>query len=252
MSSSTPSSSGRSSPAPRSDASSATSAGAVPIPGNSKSGSSQQQQQQQQQQGGSPFESGAFGQRRGSAPASAFLAPRFWNAATSTGGAPGGIMSYAHGAYGTSPNSSGHHHHHHHHHQQAPGATFDVNGVPRRTSFGHSLTGGRLSALAALGMAPMQSPPIQSSGLPPATSKPRGTAASPERKMSSSSSSATEVLPPLSASSTPISSPALKSTKSTTDVPTANAANRRKDRVFFLPGPDGLCVESRRRRPSEA
>ncbi|CEH12810.1 hypothetical protein CBOM_00772 [Ceraceosorus bombacis] len=249
MSSSTPSSSGRSSPAPRSDASSATSAGAVPIPGNSKSGSSQQQQQQQQHSG-SPFESGAFGQRRGSAPASAFLAPRFWNAATSTGGAPGGIMSYAHGAYGTSPNSSGHHHHHH---QQAPGSAFD--GVPRRTSFGHSLTGGRLSALAALGMAPMQSPPIQSSGLPPATSKPRGTATFPEQKMSSSSSSsssATEVLPPSSASSTPISSPALKSTKSTTDVPTANAANRRKDRVFFLPGPDGLCVESRRRRPSEA
>lgn len=228
MSLSTPSSSGRSSPAPRSDASSSTSAGAVPIPGNSKSDSTTHQQQGTNPSS-SPFGSGAFGQRRGSAPASAFLAPRFnWSAATSGAGAPGGITSYAHGAYGTSPS------------QQSSSTAFDANGVPRRTSFGHSLTGGRLSALAALGMAPMHSPPVQSTG-PPQT----GT-------LSKTTSINSEVLPPLSASSTPVSSPALKSTKSTPDVSTTGTASRRKDRVFFLPGPDGLCVESRRRRPSEA
>jgi hypothetical protein len=101
---------------------------------------------------------------------------------------------------------------------------------PRRTSFGTSLAGGngRLAALSALSMQP------RSPGPAPVLAKP------PAREATSSA-------PP-----TPVQQTQPVVQQQQKQQPQQQPQQQRKQNICFLPGPDGLCVESRRRRGSDA
>lgn len=111
------------------------------------------------------------------------------------------------------------------HGEAGPPAFFSI---PRRTSFGAALGGGsRFSALSTLGMGP--STPIHTNPTDP--HKPPLTKAHTTHGESAVAS----------ADSTPIPS-----------APSSPAAKQRRKRsICYLPGPDGLCVESRGGRRSE-
>lgn len=179
--------------------------------------------------------------RRSSTPAQSFLAPRFWAQPSSS-----------------SSSSSGTHH--------------DTSSFPRRTSFGTTFSnGGRLSALSALGMSPHTNPALYGFPNTNTTSNSNntgnntrpGTLQQQQQQQSRDGSQSRDLSP--ANSNQRIKSPfarggnfdnhALSTSADSTptpSVPSSPIQRSQKRTVSILPGPDGLCVESRGRRRSEA
>ncbi|PWN91613.1 hypothetical protein FA10DRAFT_265463 [Acaromyces ingoldii] len=219
-------SSGRSTP---SDMTTSSSLGTSPSSSSSHASTSSQtygfqQQQQQQQQW----------KRRSSTPTSSFLAPQFWKAA-------------AQGAQSPQPHD-------------AAGAGGGFASLPRRTSFGTAFGaggGGRLSALSALGMSPSsfstslhQVPEwqLQKSHMQQQQQQQQPSSAS--SSFSDSNVGSGGKIQQSDAVRSGSSTPTPAASQPTSPAPTPKTQARRN--VCYLPGPDGLCVESRNRRRSEA
>lgn len=116
----------------------------------------------------------------------------------------------------------------------APHNTF-IN-LPRRTSFGTVLGGNRLGALTALGISPTS--PFQGTKTPTQSS---GEVNPFDLTKKSSSGGLAQEGALSSADSTPAPS-----------MPSSPVQKPQKTRTVYLPGPDGICVESRPRRRSDA
>lgn len=180
--------------------------------------------------------------RRSSTPAQAFLTPRFWANNQGNSNVP---AQPAH-ANEASP----------------------FNSLPRRTSFGMAFgNGGRLSALSALGMSPSNNPALYgypSTSRPPLQSSVSGPypmqqhqphvpvstrGSSQDRDVSPSSMAAQQTARMRTLNESAVATPDSTPTPS---VPSSPVQKPQKRSVCYLPGPDGLYVESRGRRRSEA
>lgn len=152
--------------------------------------------------------------------------------------------------------------------------TYDQSGglgsLPRRTSFGTAFSnGGRLSALSALGLGPSGNPALY--GLSNNTNSNQESSRSrqqsnpgPQKSSLNSTSSysggregSPSGLPPLAPqrSRTLFNAGTLVATPEgtpTPSMPSSPVQKPRKRSVCLLPGPDGLCVEARSRRGSQA
>lgn len=201
-------------------------------------------------------------QRRASTPAQSFLPPRFWSHSSSSGG--GGNSNS-----NTNSNSMNSYY----------DSTGGFSSLPRRTSFGTTFSnGGRLSALSALGMSPSSNPALYgfSSSSGSALNQDGGQnrqpqPPQPQRKdpsggggvAGSEGNSARRDLSPSSLLQSRMGHPLMRANNDsaivttpdatpTPSMPSSPVQKPRKRSVCLLPGPDGLCVESRGRRRSEA
>jgi hypothetical protein len=199
----------------------------------------------------------AFPSRRSSTPAASFIPPRFWQAAGYTQNIPNQNEQTATSSSSQQPPplqrssissdtlTSGNKLHQSNSHS---GETYQQHGfmnLPRRTSFGTVLGGNRLTAFTALGLGSGANSQGNSINR---TSQQSNTSTDSVNSMGLKSKSSFGTLPGLqesaistSADSTPAPS-----------LPSSPVQKPQKTRTVFLPGPDGMCVENRARRKSEA
>jgi hypothetical protein len=171
--------------------------------------------------------------RRSSTPAQSFLPPRFW---------------------ATQPS-----------YQQSNYSDAAGGSVPRRTSFGTTFSnGGRLSALSALGMSPHNNPALYGYPNTKQQQQPQsqqsffGGGSDVQRKRTLSPAAIPQLeriqQGSLNRNNSSNDHAVITSAESTPtpSMPSSPVQKPQKRSVCLLPGPDGLCVESRGRRRSEA
>ncbi|PWN37823.1 uncharacterized protein FA14DRAFT_19570 [Meira miltonrushii] len=207
----------------------------------------------------------SFPSRRSSTPAASFIPPRFWQAAGYTQNAssqneqttaspptpqqtPFLQRASTSSATLTSGNklqqSNSHSGETHQHSSGSPMQQHGFMGLPRRTSFGTVLGGNRLTAFTALGMGSG----ANQGNNPNRTSQPSNTSTDSVNSVGLKSKSSFGTLPGLQESAISTSTDSTPAPS----MPSSPVQKPQKTRTVYLPGPDGICVESRSRRRSEA
>ena len=219
--------------------------------------------QNQNTQTFTPF-GATFQSRRSSTPAASFIPPRFWQAAgytqnlpvqneqqTSTSSpqqTPYLQRASTSSATLTSGNKlqQSNSHSGEIHQNNNSSSQHGFMSLPRRTSFGSVLGGNRLTAFTALGFGSgTNNNQINDTNK---TSRQSNTSTDSVNSVGLKSKSSFGTLPGLQESAISTSTDSTPAPS----MPSSPVQKPQKTRTVYLPGPDGICVESRSRRRSEA
>lgn len=228
--------------------------------------------------GSQPFSSfgAAFPSRRSSTPAASFIPPRFWHAAgytqnmpTQNDQKPGSSSSSSSSSQqtpslqrastssatltsGNKLYQSNSHSGDTNQNNGSPMQQSGFMGLPRRTSFGSVLGGNRLTAFTALGMGAGAGMGSQGGNANKKVQQHGQTSTDSVDSMGLKSKSSMGSMGTLSGvhESSAISTSA--DSTPAPSMPSSPVQKPQKTRTVYLPGPDGICVENRARRRSEA
>lgn len=203
-----------------------------------------------------------FQSRRSSTPAASFIPPRFWQAAGYTQNLPVQQNEQQISSHQQTPNlhrastssatlTSGNklqqsNSHSGEIHQNNSSSQHGFMSLPRRTSFGSVLGGNRLTAFTALGLGSGTNNNQGSNTNK--TSQQSNTSTDSVNSLGLKSKSSFGTLPGLQESAISTSTDSTPAPS----MPSSPVQKPQKTRTVYLPGPDGICVESRSRRRSEA